>query len=254
MYSVTYVSPTGEHFPLTTSTVPRVQLDADGIEGMVAELTDVTITADTAIGQVLDDVRVGPMTGTLKTRVIAGTERDVMLLYRRFRTAWSRVRTGLLIIDQDEGLRLHTPIRLSGALSSPARDPEDEPEMILEVPVVSDVGLWHGDRFYADGVVIVENPGDVVMYPQIRWSGAGGEVTLPSGATFTLPATEQPRVLYLDEGESCAVLDEEDNLDRTLWPVDGAVAEGVPPAQRREYRLPAGARLEWQSRFFDPWR
>lgn len=253
MMFMEYTSPWGDTFPLLTADVPRVQVDATGIQGLVGEAEDSVVTAPTSHGQVLDGLLVGPMTGTLTGRVHASSPEECERLYYRWRSAWDRRKPGVLRAGRDDGMVFHTKVRASSVMAAADRDPLNGIETEFTVQVVADKGLWFGDEVSGEGSVEVTNSGDVAIYPHIRWEGAGGQVTLPSGAVFTLPAVTGERTLLLDDEESLAVEDAPGHTDYDIWPIDGAVAEGVPVGKTRHYTLPAGATLVWQTATFDPW-
>lgn len=254
MMFMEYTSPWGECFPLLTADIPRVQVDTSGIQGLVANVEDVTVSASTSYGQVLDGLVVGEMTGTLVGRVHARDPLECERLYYRWRSAWDRRKEGVLRAGRDDGVVYHTRVRAAEVMDTMARDPLNGHETEFSINVVSDLGLWFGDEISGEGTVEVTNSGDVKIYPSIRWEGAGGQVTLPSGATFLLPAVTTEHTLVLNDDDSLAVNDADGQLDHTLWPLPGAVAECIPEGETRHYTVPPGATLVWQTATFDPWK
>lgn len=254
MMFMEYTSPWGDTFPLMTRDVPRIQVDTDGVQGLVGEAEDVVVKAATSRGQVLDGLMVGEMTGTLVGRVYASDPVECDRLYRRWRAAWDRRTAGVLTAGRDDGQVFHAKVRASSVMAAPSRDPLNDIEVAFSMNVVADGGVWFTDEIGGEGSVEITNSGDVDLFPRIRWEGAGGQVRLPSGATFTLPAVTSERTLLLDDEESLGVLDATGRKDEALWPLPGAVAEGVPVRATRQYLLPAGATLLWQTAVFDPWR
>lgn len=79
---------------------------------------------------------------------------------------------------------------------------------------------------------------------------------MPSGSVISLPNVylHKPRRLLLDDEESLMVFDLDGNEDRSLWPIETAFAEGVPPLESRTYVTTEDAQLEWAIPVLDPWR
>lgn len=102
----------------------------------------------------------------------------------------------------------------------------------------------------------MSNSGPVDVWPQVRWTGSGQWLELPSGMRVDLPTTDEERVLLLDPGESYAVLDEHGQLDRPMWKQfrGSLFPEVVPPYTQREYAASDGVTVEWRTATLDPWR
>lgn len=257
MADITYTDPFGGMWNLTARGVsgPRVCLAADGLEGLVGATEKQSVSTVGTAGYRVTGHNIVEMGGTLRTMCIADDAESVAQLARRWRAAWSHHSPGQLSIDGTSLGRLTASVRLHETPAPPANRPGSARVLYVDVAVAVDDGLWWTGALGGEGTVEVSNPGAVMIRPQIRWKGAGGVVVLPSGAVFTLPSTTFPRLLSLDNAESCVVTDERGRVDRRLWKQLAAqvLPEGVPPGQRREYRLPAGARLEWRVGVLDPW-
>lgn len=249
MYRLFYVPPGGGKVDLTPEG-DGVFLLPEGVTGLVGQADDTVVSSVLFPGQVFESLVTRPMTGELRFGV-RGRRGDLQGLWSDFSRLWSRRREGRLIVSSPVG-SVSTGVRLSAGISPPPSSLKNESYSPgLNVPVVADSGVWSSGLMHGAGAVEVANPGDVALYPSIVWT-AGGQVVLPSDATFMLPTVEGERRLLLDDSESCAVLND-GALDRDIWPIPGAVAESVPPGESRTFTIPSGARLEWRVSYFDPW-
>lgn len=129
---------------------------------------------------------------------------------------------------------------------------------MIDIPVISDTGCWFKEHSsnIEDRTVEIYNYGDVVTCPRIMWDGNGGEIVVPSGATFTLPPVSETRVLYLDNSKSNMVTDLDGNVDKELSKrlAQQVYSEGVPEDTVRTYQVPVGARVVYDVGLYDPWR
>lgn len=257
-FELSLTSPSGESWDITSPDW-SVGLRAGGIEGMVGVPTDVPIVVPGWPGQVVASQQIPPMEGTLRLAVRgdgAKSAADVRSSIRR--SLSTRVPSVMLQLRGSSFGTVTAGLRRSGEVSAPRVDPSSE-EVILgvDVPVKEDLGYWSTAEVTGQGNVTVTNFGDVDIYPTIRWEGAGGDVTMPSGAVFALPVLEegQRRTLCLSPAESMIVLDENGDVDPVLWKeLRGVVLpEMVPAGQARTYDLPDGARLAWRLGVLDPW-
>ncbi|MDO4630881.1 MAG: hypothetical protein Q4A82_01110 [Corynebacterium sp.] len=257
MTDIRYTTPWGETYDLTQDHDWTTAIDEAGIDGLVGELTDKTITAVGIPGHIIDSQAIKPMTGTLEITVSAPADQSQQAadIYAKLRAGFSPLLTGTLEIISPLKGRLATQVRLAGAIPPPTGRPTDENIITnIKIPLIADSGIWWTDTFQAAGTVHITNPGDVTIWPKIKWLGPGGTVTLPSRATFTLPRVAASRTLILDNAESCVVLSNPDTIDYDTWRNTSAYAEGIPPNTTCTYTLPSGAHLTWNVGFLDPWR
>lgn len=247
---LSYISPSGEVLELTPRVGDGVVLKRGGVSGLVASPSRAGLSSVLFPGQVVGDTVVGPMTGSLTVGLCG----DVAGWWARLLDVWSVHDAGTLELATSVG-RFWCRARLSAPLSAPASD-MSRSRLVdgVQIPVIVDEGVWWSGPESGTGTVTVTNHGDTMTYPSIGWVGAGGPVTLPSGTSFVLPATSDDRRLRLSDAESLAVVDDDGNLDRTLWPIAGAVAEGIPRGGTRTYLLPPGATLYAPIAHFNPWR
>lgn len=255
-YELTWISPSGQEWELTSlDWVAGIR--AGGIEGLVGEPTDVAVSTPGEAGQVLDSQEYPAMRGTLRFAVRGDGEKSADDVWAELRQSFRHKQYGTLILRGSAYGNLSAATRRGGVIPPPLVDPASE-EVILDVdvPVISDEGCWWTDTLTGTGTVTVSNSGDVPVYVKIRWSGSGGVVTLPSGATFTLPATPIPRILHLSSAQSLVVLTDSGVVDPILWKQVRGVAlpELVPAEESRTFQLPSGATLEWQLGVMDPWQ
>ncbi|MGV0327301.1 hypothetical protein ACUY2E_10245 [Corynebacterium confusum] len=179
-----------------------------------------------------------------------GTIDDVMSAWRR---AWSKHRDCTLRVDDDKD-SLSLRLRLESVVPNlPSLDAEGYEEFSQSV-VAPEGAAWLRKSSRLGPSVRVVNAGDHEAWVSIRWQ-RGGSVRLPSGATFILPTVPEPRTILLDPGESCAVVDVDGVLDRSLWVElrSRVFPEPVPPGQVREFVVPEGASVLFNERVDDPW-
>lgn len=253
-YRLWYTTPWGRQWEMLTENWVT-GLNAAGIDGLVAQSTDVTTESPFVAGQILDSQNIGPMTGSLRVAVGPDGPKPAGDVWAEFRAGFSRTLVGTLSLHSPRYGRVSTQVRLAATLPPPDVEPNDE-GVIDELPIqlISDQGVWLHDTVSGTGEVTVTNFGGVDVSPQIRWSGAGGTVTVPSGATFSLPAVEEERILLLSPVESLAVITPLGEIDYPLMrQLQAALPEVVPEGQSRTYVMPPGAALEWQIGVMDPW-
>lgn len=254
-YDVRYVSPGGEVWNLVGDEWVA-GLRAGGLEGLTASANAVTVESPGVPGQRLAGLRFGAATGSLKVFVRGDGRHPAGEVWARFRACFPfRPPFGVLTVGSPFG-EVSARVRYPGGASGVERDPEGAEFVPLEMPLVNDDGVWWLALQRATGNITVTNFGDVYVWPLIRWNGAGGAVTLPSGATFTLPAVQSERGISLDPLKSRQVLDQDGAVDDALWrQLRGVVlSEGIPPGGTRTFVVPDGAVLEYQIGVVDPWR
>lgn len=218
-----------------------VFIPSGGISGLSGAVDRKTITAPGVPGQRFVREEIPPLSGSITFVLPAELEPE-------FCYGWDSEIPCVLEVDF-----LRVELCLNGPIPDPVDDGKRGGLASVTIPVVSDHGCWFGSWDTGVNNVTVTNIGDVFIYPKIVWSGAGGSVFMPSGASFTLPATEQTRTLLLDPEESFAILDSEGDPDYPLMKIMGGTVlpEGVPKRKARTYQLPDGAELHWRSGFLD---
>lgn len=256
MFTVDYVSPFGKVFPLVAEDMRRsqIRLMEGGIQGLVGEVEARAVASPLAAGRQVHGHHSREISGSLTVQLLTGA-RPLVAVWAEFIGSFSVWQPGRLRVSSPlHGVR-EVAVRLSGAVPPPTMQPGRAAHVMVEIPLVADGGLWWQGEFHATGTATITNPGDDWVWPVIEWDGQGGTVTLPSGARFTLPAVSGVRRLHLSNAESCVVLDLENNVDHLTWDKLAAVVlpEGVPPAARRRYALPPGAKICWRVPFHTPW-
>lgn len=256
MYEIDYVDFEGRVWPLHgRGRRHGVIVLEDGVSGLVGEAKDSVVEPVGAPGQLFDSVEVQAVEGELKCILVPHGE-TVGELFSRWRAAWSRRKCGTLQIRQrDLGASTWSlQVRLAEGMDLPEVDPQGMAPCEVSVRVVGDGGVWLSDEARAAGTVTVANFGDVPVWPSVVWKGAGGKVTLPSGATFTLPAATDRRVMHLDPAESLVVTDMNGVVDRDLWLKVASTgwAEPVMPDKTATFTVPKGAELAWHVGVLDP--
>lgn len=205
------------------------------------------------------DVSFGEMTGSLTATIDAARAAPSSLesAYLAWLSAHSPHKAGTLIAGRDGKPELdrEADVKLAAALPNPDIIPENAAEIEVEAQLSSEAGAWFGRWQSATGVATVANSGDVVLAYRIRWSGAGGAVVLPSGASFTLPPTDGERIIWVSDDESCIVEKPDGTEDRAMWKaMAGAVLpEPIPVGKSALIEVPPGATLEWRLGWAHPW-
>lgn len=258
LWRIRYVSPDGVEWPLMSETHRGVFLAEGGLGSVWGKRAENPIQVVGRDGQRRAHVgRLQGLSTSLEVVVTEGAGRSVGEVWAEWLRSWPLGQPGTLIVSSDTGLgELSTPVRLSddAGVSSFPYQPDEIGYFTVSMPVVMDAGCWF---FAASGVGTVEitNSGDAVCVPRLVWSGSGGVVVAPSGATFVLPPVVEERVLTVDPAESYLVTDTAGVVDGDLWRrVRGGVRGGpVPPGGTAVWQLPTGARLEWRIGVVNPW-
>lgn len=232
-------------------------ITSGGVEGLVGTMTDTTAQPLGLPGQVVLSQRADPFSGSLRFHCRGDENRSAAEVQADLRRAFSglRSRRNELVVSSPVG-DVHAFVRLNGAIPDPVEDPSwDEVVLNVQVPVICDDGLWWMHAPSLEGRSTIVNFGDVPVWVQIRWSGSGGRVVMPSGASFTLPSVPAERVLYLSRHDSLVVRGMDGVVDHEVWAkVRGAYPEFVPVGASRTFTLPVGARLEYKVGVADPWQ
>ncbi len=253
-YKIRYYSPEGHEWVLIGDEW-LAGIKSGGIDGLVGDGDDVTIARVGDVGQSLDSFQPKPMTGTLTVFVRGDDAADVDAVWAGFRSGFSRTQQGTLVVESPSQV-LSAGVRLSGPIPAPDEDPTSGGLVRdVQVPLVADRCGWWTDWQSATGTVTVTNWGDLRVWPQIRWNGSPGTVTLPSGAKLSLPRAAEQRVVSLSMSQAGFVTDKDGASDFKLrQQMRGAYPEGIPAGEKRTYQVPQGATFEWQIGVLDPWR
>lgn len=259
-YAIEYVDPRGRRWNLSTGEQGVVLL-ADGVSDLKPQRATEGLRLAGVPGQVVrpGSSRVEPVTATLSVLVDPGSAQLSMReVWPGWVSAWSHDSAGRIEyyapgLSQPRWME----VRLGDeGMPLPGRSPLEQRHISLDVPVVSDSGLVYETGSSSEQIVTVTNRGVAFVWPRLRWKGAGGRLSLPSGAGIDVPATVEERVLYLDPVESGVVLKPDGSIDEALWARlrGGFITEPVPPGEQRRFGIFAGASLEWDTGFDSPWR
>ena len=249
MYEMTYVSPDSASFALTGG---QIEVAEGGVDKLTGSVKERAYTAVGMSGQLLESHVIEPIRGALTLVIDSTPTKPAEVLVFELRRAFSHYRLGQLAVATPRGVaRLRC--RLDGTISDPTEVHSRSSGLELRIPLVADEGVWKVGPYTGAGKINVSNFGDATTYLEITWQG-GGPITLPSGATLTLPATSERRRLLLNPADSCAIIDDAGAVDHTLWQQIPYLPEGVPAGRQRTYQLPAGATATWHVSTLDPWR
>lgn len=258
MKRLTWIGVDGVEWPLSGPGVRGVFVEHGGVGEIVGrrELSTTSLVGVPGAGVV--DGQIPPIEFSLGLVFASATKYgphgDVEDIWHSFMRGCALFEQGVLRLedDQRESLELacvvkQVPVlptvnRASGALRG-------------EVGFIAPRGVWEMPRVSTDATVLVSNHGDVYVWPKLRWSGAGGQVELPSGARFVLPPTVDWRTFDLNPAHSGQVVDDRGVLDRDLWlQLRSTFLEGVPAGEQRQFLLPPGVELLWRIGVLNPWR
>lgn len=239
-YSLRYVSPTGVEYEFLDGSDGEPFVEVDTLSGFVGVFEDTPVQSVGVPGAVVNfqDRVVQQMPGSFTLVVFSRGQ------WEQARRDFSAREYGTLILDNDGLFEL--PVRLAESLPSPGHVPEVGSR--IEVSMVADAGVWES-VVSGFGTVEVTNWGEVPVWPTVVWSGAGGDVVLPSGVGFRLPQVSAEHRLSLDRRASGKAVN---SLTGAKVNTD-AVGEMVPVGQSRSYTVPSGVKLEWRVGVFDPW-
>ena len=248
-FKLAYLSPDGVELDLLDGSDGGPFVEFETLSGFVGEFEDTVVQTPGVPGGRVDfrDRVVAQMSGAF---TVVAPDRTA---WRVVRDAFSSRRYGSLFLTID-GVQFWLPVRLRSSLPSPALRPGVGAR--VQVDLVSDGdggGVWNFRSASEESEVVVSNWGDVPLWPEVVWAGAGGRVTLPSGVGFTLPAVVGEFRLPLARVHAGRVYNPDGVADREVSRRVDAVSEMVPVGETRAYRVPSGARLQWDVGVFDPW-
>ena len=258
MEQMWYVSPNGVQIDLVKPGDWSRRVAYAGVSGLVGKKTASVSTAVDMPGQRVTGFRTTEMTGVLTLHIAEGEEGSVDDLYSELVREFDAELSGTLFIQRDSVGTMSTPVRLNGEIPWPDSwlGTGDE-TLSVDIPLISDAGVWESMVVSQSGVVTVTNPGDVFVYPSVTWSN-NVTVTVPSGVAVPLPAPADGalRRLSLDPYSSHEVLRQDGTVDEELSAVTAGLllGEGVPRRETRRYVTSGGARIEYALMYLNPWR
>lgn len=257
-YKMSYISPDGEVFSLMDTTHEGVFVIEGGFHGLVGDSDDLVTSNVVSPGQVSHGISIKPTTGSLEVALFPQNGDTMDNLFSRIKNAFSRTREGTLILSDEDGIGQRTlPVRLSASIDPPSYNTDIAMPQhgIMTIPLISDQGVWEVQFSSKKTTTEIINGGEVITFPTIEWK-QGGRVSLPSGASFTLPTVAEARQIHLSNAKSMMVTDTKGNIDRTLWReiAKNAWAEGIPTMSKRTFKIPTGATIYWSTYVLDPWR
>lgn len=233
----------GDRFELTGTPVTSPVLAPYGaLEGLRANASRSDMPVPGGAGVLPGRKVFGAIQTELEFYLQCDTGEELAEVHARLRRGWSHATWDnpcLVEIHSDHPLSpLVFELVVDGELPGVAVDMSRRTQETLRVPVVCRHGLARSGVQSGEDSVTVTNGGDAAVYPRIVWLGDGGQVTCPSGATFTLPRANVRTVV---------------DLHPSKLRLDGVLPEGVPPGGVGRWVVPAGARLEWNVWVADPW-
>ncbi|STC97514.1 hypothetical protein [Corynebacterium renale] len=232
MAMLSWVSHTGAEQALYPAT-GEVFLEGGTLEGFTGKWQDNPTQIIGVPGAWVDPRNrvIEPLTGALSLRVMSAHG------WHQVRQMFSHNHQGTLVLG---GWRL--PCRLAEALPAPGTIPTAG--AVVRVALIADGGVWVSP-VTATGAVTVTNAGDVPVWPTIMWKGNGGKVTLPSGASFILPATPTARTIDLNRSSSGVVRAADGEIDAALSRTVDSISECVPVGHRGVFTVPTGATMTY---------
>lgn len=249
MYELTYISHTGKSFHLYGG---QIEVAEGGIEKLVGVVKDQTHTTIGMPGQTLESQILDPIRGSLTVLVESAPGLDADGLSRQLRGAFHHRKYGQLVLATPWG-PARLKVRSDGILPEPTEVNGRGTIKEMRIPLVSDDAVWRLGPYESTGRAEINNIGDVPVYVEVIWQESAG-IFLPSGAFVSLPAADSPRRMLLNSWDSCVVLDENGAEDPVIWDQIEVIPEGVPPGQRRDFRMASTVKVRWEIGILDPWR
>ena len=243
MLNVVLITALGDEWRLSgTDQESEVLAPYGMLETLKADATRSDIAVPGGAGVLPGARRFGPISTVLEFYLKAREGGDLEDTYRRLRQGWAAATWSnpcVISIESDNPLSpLTFELVVDGVLPGVSVDMRRRSSETLAVPVLCADGVAKSSVMTGTGKVTVTNHGDVSVWPKIRYRGAGGVVTNPSGAKFTLPRAAEETII---------------DLNPRVLRLDGAFPENVPPGGTGVWVLPAGAQLEWTIGVADPW-
>lgn len=258
-WHLSWIGTDGKEWPLNGPGVRGVFVEEGGTVGaLVGEVEDAAVSLVSPVprrraGQQLE-ARSADLQLVVASSTSWGEHGSKVDVFREFCRGLSATEPGWLRLSFDSGAVqwLACTVGPVEGLSRPTKTRDVER---FRFPI-RHFGLWEQRMFRRGPKVLVSNFGELPVWPEIVWQGAGGTVTLPSGAVFTLPPVAGRRRLCLDPAATGAVFDKDGKFDRSTWlGFDGAVfGEQTPPGGTAVYEIPAGAELVWNIYRRNPWK
>lgn len=246
MVTLDYTSPDGKEFDLTKTNGDTVVLHA-GITGLIPHPQAQSTTNIGWIGRQVSNYTTPECPGTL---TIFAESTHMETLYPQIRAAFYPDRPGTLGLTIN-GTRFETNVCLADAMKFPEQDPADENQLVLEIPLVLDDGVWWGTLQTTNTIT---NTGDVETHPDIHWGPGDAYITLPSRAVLHLPTATGPRTLKTDPNDAFVVLTPDGTKDEELTEKITALPEPCPKRDTRTYDAPQSAHITWRAGWWDPFR
>lgn len=231
------------------------------VSGLVAKVDRATVGRSTGRGVDVREQSVADMSGTLDLLITDDRARSMTLgdVYYGFTDAWSQWRDGELSVTDSRATEWLAPARLSEGLDPPARSPQTPGLYRIEVslPVWVRAGLWASrPETVAGPTVDVENRGIFPMFPDVRWSGSGQTVTIPTGQVIALPSVSAPHVLSTDPGEGFRIVTESGDPADDVWASmrGRSVVGRIEPGTTARWSMTYGVSLIVTALTDNPWR
>ena len=243
MLNVVLITALGDEWRLSgTDQESEVLAPYGMLETLKPEVTRSDLQVPGGAGVLPGARRFGPISTVLEFYLKAREGEDLEDTYRRLRQGWAAATWSnpcVISIESDNPLSpLTFELVVDGVLPGVSVDMRRRSSATLSVPVLCADGVAKSSVMTGKETVTVTNHGDVNVWPKIRYQGAGGVVTNPSGAKFTLPRAAEETII---------------DLNPRVLRLDGAFPENVPPGGTGVWVLPAGAQLEWTLGVADPW-
>lgn len=246
MLEVTLSGVNGRQWDLTgTPSTSQVLAPMSALTGLVGVASRMDMPRPGRAGVAPGDLQFGALETQVDFYLHADDGEEMERLYVEFRQSWrlwSKIKRPPPTVIKAQADHPLGPFFLDLWLSQPLPgvpvDMRRRTSTTVTANVFNPTGLARSMPISGTGEVTLLNSGDEVVYPQLTYKGAGGVVTSPSGATFTLPPSDERTTI---------------NLDPQHLHLDGAFPEGVPPGESGTWVLPEGVTASWEIRVADPW-
>lgn len=215
-YLVSLTDIHGTKWALTRGAPGRSGVDLMGPLGLRTKFTVNARSTTQQIGATMTGWSGDPMESTVKLGIHA-EDTPLIEVHARFERGVAAVQESLLDVTVDGKGTVQAPVLVS--LTDPDKSPATPGLMGVHVDATmkSLQGCWLGLPEEHTGQVLITNPGDLPIWPTVRWTGADAAVTAPGIGRVMLP-NAGGRVAELETNPEVASRVRVDGMDAPdLW-------------------------------------
>lgn len=243
MLEVMLTLATGQEYELTGhETTSQVLAPEEALRPLVGQAVRTDMAVPARSGVLAGRRRYGAIQAEIPFYLHAKNGEEMEKLYKEFRQGWrlhddpDAIPCEISVNADRPGGRYTLEVFLDSHIPGTSVDMATRTSASLPITVFSPTGLYRSPTKTGTGTVTIINDGDAEIYPRLRVPAAGGTITAPSGASYTLPTTAQTI-----------------NTDPQRLRTPGIMPESVAPGRSAIWRASSGVVVEWESLIADPW-